>query len=492
MNRFFAAAVVFCSSAVVLVLEVTVIRLVAPYAGDTLETYTAAIGVTLAAIALGARLGGAAADRRPHRPLLAVLLLLGGGTTLLARPVVLLLGPLCAGAGPFTALLLVGCGIAVPVALLSAVPPVVVKTQLADAARSGSVVGRLSAWGTAGALAGTVLTGYVLVALFPVSTILLLSGGATVAGGLLFAVRGALFSRTGRPRNVLVLLGICLISGTLLVSVPSPCTAETAYYCARVTADPHRPHGRVLYLDDLRHSYVDLADPTHLEFGYTQWFGAAVDTQLPAGPVDSLHVGGGASTMPRWLAAVRPGSTSLVLEIDPAVAELARTELGLRTGADLAVVTGDARTSIVALPSRSYDLVLGDAFSGLSVPWHLTTLEFAEQVHRVLRPSGWYAVNVIDQGDRDFLAAQAATLSQVFSHLVLIVEHGTWGSPAGGNHVLLASDTPFDTDALAAALAGTPVPGSLVAPGHLARLSSRGPVLTDDYAPVDQLLTPYL
>lgn len=196
--------------------------------------------------------------------------------------------------------------------------------------------------------------------------------------------------------------------------------------------------------------------------------------------------------MPRWLAAVRPGSTSLVLEIDPAVAELARTELGLRTGADLAVVTGDARTSIVALPSRSYDLVLGDAFSGLSVPWHLTTLEFAEQVHRVLRPSGWYAVNVIDRGDRDFLAAQAATLSQVFSHLVLIVEHGTWGSPAGGNHVLLASDTPFDTDALAAALAGTPVPGSLVAPGHLARLSSRGPVLTDDYAPVDQLLTPYL
>ena len=101
MNRFFAAAVVFCSSAVVLVLEVTVIRLVAPYAGDTLETYTAAIGVTLAAIALGARLGGAAADRRPHRPLLAVLLLLGG--TALPPGRLCCCSPALRRGGPFTA-----------------------------------------------------------------------------------------------------------------------------------------------------------------------------------------------------------------------------------------------------------------------------------------------------------------------------------------------------------------------------------------------------
>ncbi len=492
MNRILATAVVFCSSAVVLVLEVTVIRLVAPYSGDTLETYTAAIGVALAAIALGARIGGAAADRRPAAPLLAVLLLLGGGTTLLARPVVVLLGPLLAGAGPVTALLLVAFGIALPVALLSAVPPVVVRTQLADLARGGSVVGRFSAWSTVGGLAGTVLTGYVLVALLPVSTVLLVSGCATALLGLPFAVRGAFLSRPRGPRDGLVLLGVCLVGGGLLVGVDSPCDAETAYYCARVAEDPQRPQGRVLYLDDLRHGYVDLADPTHLEFGYTQWFGAAVDAQLPPGPLESLHVGGGAYTMPRWLSAVRPGSTSVVLEVDPAVTELARAELGLRTGEDLAVVAGDARTTVVDLPDDRFDLVLGDAFGGLSVPWHLTTREFTEQIRRVLRPEGLYAVNVIDRGDRAFLAAQTATLGTVFTHVAVVAERGGLDSPAGGNHVLLASDSPLDTDALAAALARTPVPGGLADGERLERWRTTGTVLTDDHAPVDQLLTPYL
>ena len=492
MNRMLATAVVFCSSAAVLVLEVAVTRLVAPYSGDTLETYTAAIGVALAAIALGARTGGHAADRRPPEPLLAVLLVLGGGTTLLARPVVLLLGPQLAGAGPVTALLLVASGIALPVALLSAVPPVVVRTQLADLDRGGSVVGRFSAWGTVGALAGTVLTGYVLIALLPVSTVLLVCGGATALLGLPFAVRGAFLRGARGMRDGLVLLGVCLAGATLLVRVDSPCDAETAYYCARVEEDPHRPRGRLLYLDDLRHGYVDLADPTHLEFGYTQWFGAAVDTQLPPGPVESLHVGGGAYTMPRWLAAVRPGSTSLVLEVDPAVTELARAELGLRTGPDLTVVAGDARTTIVAVPSDSRDLVLGDAFGGLSVPWHLTTREFAAQVRRVLRPDGLYAVNVIDRGERAFLAAQTATLREVFAHVAVAADRTDPDSPAGGNHVVLASDAPLDTEALAAALARTPVPGGLADEARLAHWYSTGLVLTDDHAPVDQLLTPYL
>ncbi|WP_243597516.1 fused MFS/spermidine synthase [Thermobifida halotolerans] len=484
-----ATAVVFLSSAVVLVLEVSVIRLVAPYSGDTLETYTAAIGVALAAIALGAKAGGDGADRWRAAPLLAALLILGGGGTLLARPVVLLLGPQLAGAGPITALLLVAFSIALPVALLSAVAPVVVKTQLADLEHGGSVVGRFSAWGTAGGLAGTVLTGYVLVAMLPVSTVLLVSGGAVVLLGLLFALRGGL---PHGPRATFAMLGVCLVGGTLLVGVESPCDAETAYYCARVEADPERPSGRVLYLDDLRHGYVDLADPTHLEFAYTQWLGAAVDSQLPEGPVESLHVGGGAYTVPRWLAASRPGSTSTVLEVDPAVTELARQELDLRTGPGLTVVPGDARTSVVDLASDSRDLVVGDAFGGLSVPWHLTTREFAAQIRRVLRPEGLYVANVIDRGPRAFLAAQTATLGEVFTHVAVVAERGSLDSPAGGNHVVVASDAPLDTAALAEAVAAAPEAGALADGELLARWRSEGLVLTDDHAPVDQLLTPYL
>ncbi|GAA3735910.1 spermidine synthase [Spinactinospora alkalitolerans] len=489
MNRILATAVVILSSAVVLVLEVAVVRLAAPYAGDTLETYTAAIGVALGAIALGAKYGGDAADRRPPLKLLGPLLVFGGGLTMLARPIVLGLGPSLTGAGPITALLLVASSIALPVALLSAVTPVVVKTQLADLDRTGSIVGRFSAWGTVGALAGTFLTGYVLIAAFPVSVVLLATGGGLIAFG------GFLLLRHGLPgdrRQGPAMLAVALLGAGLLVGVRSPCDAETAYYCARVESDPDRPSGRVLVLDDLRHGYVDLDDPGHLEFGYTQWFGAAIETLAPEGGLSALHVGGGAYTLPRWLAETRPGSDSEVFEVDPAVTEMARTELGLRTGPELSVRHGDARIAITGSGTGAYDVVVGDAFGGLSVPWHLTTREFATEIHRVLRPGGVYVANIIDRGPRDFLAAEVATLATVFDHVRVIGHRDGFGSPAGGNHVIVAADDPIETGALERAVADAEEPGRLVEAGLLRHWIRDGMVLTDDHAPVDQLLTPYL
>ncbi|MFC7329022.1 fused MFS/spermidine synthase [Marinactinospora rubrisoli] len=492
MNRILATVLVVLSSAVVLVLEVTVTRLAAPYAGDTLETYTAAIGVALAAIALGSKLGGDAADRRPPARLLGPLLIFGGGLTMLARPIVLAIGPPLTGAGPITALLLVTSSIAAPAALLSAVTPVVVKTQLADLERTGSTVGRISAWGTVGALAGTFLTGYVLIAALPVSAVLLATGGALVLVG------AVLLLRDGLPRGLRAgsaMAAVPVLGAGLLVATPSPCDAETAYYCARVTADPERPTGRVLYLDDLRHGYVDTADPAHLEFAYTQWFAAAVDSYPhTAGdrPLTALHVGGGAFTMPRWLAATRPGSTSEVLEVDPAVTELAREELGLRTGPELVVREGDARIGITEAATDGFDVIVGDAFGGLSVPWHLATAEFTAEVDRALRADGLYVVNVIDRGPRDFLAAEVATIATVFEHVALVADRGGLDGETGGNHVIAAAHRPIDPAALDAAVAGLGHPGEVAGPDRLTAWAERGQVLTDDHAPVDQLLTPYL
>ncbi|PSK96599.1 hypothetical protein CLV63_111195 [Murinocardiopsis flavida] len=493
MNRYLATAVVIVSSAAVLVLEVAVTRLVAPYAGDTLETYTAAIGVALGAIALGAKLGGDAADRMHPPKLLGPLLVFGGGTTMLARPIVLGLGPALTGAGPITALLLVALSIALPVTLLSAVTPVVVKTQLADLDRAGGVVGRFSAWGTVGALAGTFLTGYVLIAALPISMVLLVTGIGLAVLGALLLLRGGL----PRGRSVPAMAVVLLLGAGLLVSVRSPCDAETAYFCARVETDPERATGRVLLLDDLRHGYVDLADPAHLEFGYTRWFAASVDALAPKGPLDALHVGGGAYTMPRWLAADRRGSRSEVLEIDPAVTRLAEAELDLRPGPALRVRQGDARTAITASRDDGYDVVFGDAFGGLSVPWHLTTVEFATEVRRVLRTDGRYVANIIDRGPRDFLAAEVATLGRVFEHVAVIAPEESLDAPEGGNHVVVASDAPIPAGRLSDAVAAAGDPqgadkGALAGRGRVADWAERGTVLTDDHAPVDQLLTPYL
>ncbi|MEZ5250736.1 MAG: fused MFS/spermidine synthase [Ilumatobacteraceae bacterium] len=163
---------------------------------------------------------------------------------------------------------------------------------------------------------------------------------------------------------------------------------ESTYFCAVVRTDPDRPSGRTLLLDDLRNSYVDLDDPTHLEFSYSQIVGDVIEAVAPGTtPVRAAHIGGGGFTMPRYLAATRPGSTSVVFELDPSVVELAEDRLGLVLSPELRAVTGDARV-LRDLATGSIDLVIGDAFGGEAVPWHLTTREFVEEIHDVLAPGG--------------------------------------------------------------------------------------------------------
>ena len=197
------------------------------------------------------------------------------------------------------------------------------------------------------------------------------------------------------------------------------CTRETTYACARIVDDPRRDGAQLLVLDTVRHATVDVDDPTWLGFAYTRAFAAAIDG-LPAGPLAALHVGGGGFTMPRWLAATRPGSRSVVLEIDGGLVDLVRDRLGLVTGPDLVARVGDARTTLPEEPAGAYDVVVGDAFGGLSVPWHLTTREFAREVQERLRPDGVYVLNVIDYPPLRFARAEVATLREVFPHVALL------------------------------------------------------------------------
>jgi spermidine synthase len=246
-----------------------------------------------------------------------------------------------------------------------------------------------------------------------------------------------------------------------------------------------------LLLDNLRHSYVDLDDPTYLEFSYTQLMGDVVATIAPAGqPIRALHVGGGGFTLPRYIAATRPGSHSRVLELDPNVRATAREERGLVTGPDLEVRVGDARLGIAEEPTDSRDLVIGDAFGGAAVPWHLTTTEFLEHVRRVLRPNGIYAVNVIDYPPLGFARAELATLRSVFPHVAVFGPESRVNGSSGGNVILLASESPIPVDALEAAnRARSDTDSVVVDPTRLDQFIGDAPVLTDDFAPVDQLLT---
>ncbi|SDS89065.1 Spermidine synthase [Nocardioides scoriae] len=477
-----AGALVFGSSAAVLVVELVALRLLAPYLGLTLETSTLVIGVALAAIALGSWLGGRSADVVLPRRAIAPLLSVSGAAVALTPFVVRGAGALGDGS---LLLLAAGLCIIVPGALLSAVTPMVTKLVLTDLHETGSVVGRLSGIGTAGAIVGTVVTGFVLISRVPVSWIMVGLGVVL----LLAAVVVEVGVRRRPPVQPLVLV---LLGGLGAVVAPGSCDAETTYHCAQVVEDPDRPSGRLLVLDGLRHSYVDLDDPTHLEFGYTQALAGVVDGLLPGDePLRAYHLGGGGLTFPRYLAATRPGTTSVVSEIDPGVLRVDAERLGARTGPDLEVRVEDGRRGVTRLPDASRDLVVGDAFGGVSVPWHLTTREAVAQVERVLTPTGVYAANLIDFAPLGFARAELATLRQVFDHVALAAEPDTLTRDGGGNLVAIASDRPLDLAAVEVGFETQGLDWDVIDGEALTRWIGDAQVLTDDDAPVDQLLTPH-
>ncbi|CCH89973.1 Putative spermidine synthase [Modestobacter italicus] len=485
-----AAAITFLASGSVLVLEVVGLRLIAPYVGITLQTSTAVIGFALAAIAIGAWAGGAVADRTDPRRLLAPLLVAGGALVVAVLPLVRFAGALLTGAAAGNVLLLAAVAVIVPAALLSAVPPMVVALQLGSLAETGSVVGRLSGIGTLGGIVATFATGFVLVALLPSSVILVGTGVVVVLAGLALAVllRRRAPGVTGRlPVGLLVL---AVGAPGLAALAPTPCERETAYHCARVEADG--TDGRVLVLDTLRHSYVDLADPQHLEFEYVQAIASVTDAVSPPGaPLSALHVGGGGLTLPRYLADVRPGTVSRVLEVDPGVVELDVDALGLQTSDELEVRVGDARVGLQAEQTGTRDLVVGDAFGGLSVPWQLTTVEALQLVDDALADDGVYAVNLIDHPPLAFVRAELATLREVFPEVLLLARAPVLAGDDGGNVVAVASRRALPVEAIAAAMASRGLAWQVAAGQELTAFTGDAAVLTDDFAPVDQLLTPY-
>jgi hypothetical protein len=433
--------------------------------------------------------GGRAADAIGPLPLIGPAFIFGGASAMASVPIVGAIGGAGLGDGLAAIVLLATSGFVIPAAVLSAIAPMLVRGTLTDVASSGSIVGRLSAIGTVGAITGTFLTGFVLLGLVPTTVLIVSTGfGLVVVGAVLTA-----WVRQRGPGSMLVIIVGLFLAGGSALATSSPCVAESAYYCIAIRTDPARPDVRVLVLDDLTHAAVDLRDPTNLEFGYLRRFAdATAGVRADLGPaIDVLHIGGGGFTFPRYIEANHPDARQVVLELDPRILDIAITELGFVPSEGIEVSIGDARQSIRALPSDAYDLVFGDAFGGLAVPWHLTTTAFLDEVARVLRPGGAYVANLIDYPPLAFFRAEAATAATRFPHVAVISSRRTIEGSTGGNLVLVAAESPLDATTIEAAIATWEEPeptAVLVDPTEVRAFIGSAAVLTDDFAPVDQLL----
>jgi hypothetical protein len=249
---------------------------------------------------------------------------------------------------------------------------------------------------------------------------------------------------------------------------------------AELTRDSDRPQGWLVSVDDVPQSYVDLADPAHLEFDYVRRIGDVIDCLAEPGvALDVLHVGGGACTIPRYVAATRVGSRQLVFDPDEKLIDLVREELDLRGVRGLRVRISDGREGLITRHDHSADLVVLDAFERASVPTGLVTVEFVEQVARVLRASGTLIVNISDGPGLIFTRRLLATVFTVFPETLLLADPGVLGGRRFGILVLAASAQELPSALVTRRVASAVFPVRCMSSSELRKLAGRAEILTD-------------
>ncbi len=459
----------------------------APRVGVSLYTWTSAIGVILAGISLGNYIGGKLADRHASRQRLAGQFILSAFASASVIGLVNLVGtpgfdiPVILGVlGAYTIVFLV------PSTVLGTISPMVVKLTLTDLDQTGNVVGKISAAGASGSILGAFATGFVFISWFGTRAIVWSVSFTLLAIGLLILARAG-----GRHRRAAVfaagLFGVMTVGLYVTGLLSSPCLRETNYYCIKI--EERSEDVRALILDRLVHSVNNLEDVTELYYDYEQIY-AGVMAGLFSGDrrPSVLTLGGGGYSFPRYLEEIYPGSRLDVVEIDRGVTETAFSELGLAADTTITTINDDARRFMFYLPEEvQYDVILGDVFNDLSVPYHLTTLEFDREIAARLAPGGIYMLNLIDGQELGFLRALVHTLRQVFPYVYVSPTEAGLGERERQTYVILAAKQSLEGLLYDGALAGR-----FVTPEALQQAIDAHPpvLLTDDHAPVDNLLLP--
>lgn len=243
--------------------------------------------------------------------------------------------------------------------------------------------------------------------------------------------------------------------------------------------------GYELIVDGTPQSHVDLDDPTHLHFEYVVRMGSVIDQiTSPGAAITAVHLGGGALTVPRYIAATRPGSRQQVIELEQPLVQLVREQLPLPRGASIRIRIGDARDGVRRLPPGlrgTADLVVVDVFAGAQIPAHLTTVEFYGELSALVAPGGVVLVNIADGPGLAFARSQVATIQAVLPHVAILADAQVLKGRRFGNLVLAASDSPLPTTWLPRLLAAGPHPAK-IAQGDEVALFARDATIVSDAA----------
>jgi predicted membrane-bound spermidine synthase len=390
-----------------------------------------------------------------------------------------------------------------PSTMLGTQTPMLVKLSLASLGETGRVVGRIQAWATLGTIVGVFASGFFLISAFGtrgvvigVAAVLLLL--ALLSHPLAFSPRAALAAASRRP-EVAVVAGVLLIATVAFAARPKDdCQRESDYFCINVSTAPDGI--RQLELDLLIHGKFDPRQPDRLVYEYAQLYEQVITRAFERD--DALRIfsiGGGTYSMPRYMDRFYQRSHTLVAEIDPEVTEVARSAFALTDTPRIDIVHDDARTALRGRPdSERYDLVFGDAFNDISIPYHLTTREFNDMIARHLTPRGFYLTNLVDGKCYDFLRSYLETLKQSLPNVGVLTLPGQSISGERATLVIVSGKRPlprlknlYPYESLLSFINRGEKVNLLKSLVPFRKERARKPItLEDDHVPVDQLLAP--
>lgn len=486
--------VVFVSSACLLVLEITAGRLLAPYIGVSLYTWTSIIGVILAGMALGNWVGGKLADLHLGEWVVGVVLAASGIASIGVLMMLMLVAPWVQA----LATTLLGASFAyvlflffLPALLIGVVTPLVITMNLTMTHRPGKVVGRLHALAALGSIVGTFLTGYWLIQWFGTRAIIMATGATLLMLGLPF-----LYRRWTAISIVLIAALTITSAGAALNGFANPCDVESRYYCVRVVNDEVESTGvsKVsLVLDHMTHSTNHASEPRYLLTPYVHSMDELIHQFFLGQRLDRsafLFAGGGAYTHPRAVQSLYPDADITVVELDPKVTEVATQRMFANTET-MNIIHGDTRRIVESLPLNYYSVAVIDVFHDLAIPYHLASREFFESLKQRMKSRGLFLINVVDIFPDPLLAKSIyKTLQRSFLYIDVWMETPP-DKQSRLTYVISASDINKLPDVIIAH-AGVDRTWYRVTDAILSTGTSLQylPEITNDYAPVERLLSP--
>ncbi|XDZ62732.1 fused MFS/spermidine synthase [Alphaproteobacteria bacterium LSUCC0396] len=497
------ALTILISSACGLIIEIVAGRLLAPIFGMSLYTWTSIIAVVLAGLSIGHWIGGNMTRgefvKRAQFIKIGNALFLSSFTSLL---ILLLLDHIpalvrSADLSVITAILLAAIILFfLPSLFVGIVSPIATKLAIDIQAKgeSGVVIGRMYALGSAGAIFGALLAGYFLISMLGSRNTVILVAAIYFALGSIFFMLG--YKNGAKIMIMPLAIGLSIMAGAQrLGALTSPCMTESNYFCIQIQdVGMTGAQTRLIALDHLVHSINEKDQPQRLHSPYVHFVDEYVSLRFGDLPPRSFFIGGGGFSLPRaWIEKYQGSADITIAEIDPKVTDVAKAELWFHpNGSRTKIIHGDARYELNNLANNvDYDLIFGDAFHDISIPEHLVTKEFNDLVASRLGDNGVYLVNVVDHAKQPlFLLSYVKTLQRSFDYVDVWFEPDPQQQGARTTFIVVGTNRPIEDDYINAETGFDRSwwrwPRKQLASASAARDL---PILTDDRAPVDRLMS---